>query len=47
MLTLGWSDGYSFVPVDFAMLSSVKAQNRLNPGFPSFYTQKTARNTEQ
>lgn len=30
MLTLGWSDGYSFVPVDFAMLSSAKAQNRLN-----------------
>jgi len=30
MLTLGWSDGYSFVPVDFAMLSSANAQNRLN-----------------
>jgi len=30
MLTLGWSDGYSFVPVDFAMLSSPNAQNRLN-----------------
>jgi len=30
LLTLGWSDGYSFVPVDFAMLSSAKAQNRLN-----------------
>ncbi len=30
MLTLGWSDGYSFVPVDFAMLSSAKAENRYN-----------------
>ena len=30
MLTLGWSDGYSFVPVDFAMLSSAKPQNRYN-----------------
>jgi len=30
MLTLGWSDGYSFVPIDFAMLSSANAQNRLN-----------------
>lgn len=30
MLTLGWSDGYSFVPVDFAMLSSAKNKNRLN-----------------
>jgi len=30
LLTLGWSDGYSFVPVDFAMLSSAKTQNRLN-----------------
>lgn len=28
MLTLGWSDGYSFVPVDFSMLSSAKAENR-------------------
>jgi hypothetical protein len=26
MLTLGWSDGYSFMPVDFALLSSKKAQ---------------------
>lgn len=30
MLTLGWSDGYSFVPVDFAMLSSANQQTRLN-----------------
>lgn len=29
MLTLGWSDGFSFVPVDFAMLSSANAGNRL------------------
>lgn len=30
MLALGWTDGYSFVPVDFAMLSSAKAKNRYN-----------------
>lgn len=29
MLTLGWSDGYSFVPVDFDMLSSAKEEHRL------------------
>lgn len=29
MLTLGWSDGYSFIPVDFAMLSSSNKTNRL------------------
>lgn len=29
MLTLGWSDGYSFVPVDFDMLSSANDSNRL------------------
>jgi hypothetical protein len=28
MLTLGWSDGFSFVPVDFALLSSAKKTNR-------------------
>ena len=28
MLTLGWSDGYSFVPVGFNMLSSAKESNR-------------------
>jgi len=28
MLTLGWSDGYSFIPVDFTMLSSAKETNR-------------------
>ncbi|WP_400244534.1 transposase [Niallia sp. JL1B1071] len=28
MLTLGWSDGFSFVPVDFALLSSTKKENR-------------------
>lgn len=27
MLTLGWSDGYSFVPVGFNMLSSAKQTN--------------------
>lgn len=28
MLTPGWSDGYSFVPVGFNLLSSVKKSNR-------------------
>ena len=28
MLTLGWSDSFSFVPVDFALLSSAKPENR-------------------
>ncbi len=28
MLTLGWSDGYSFLPTDFAMLSSANKSNR-------------------
>lgn len=28
LLTLGWSDGYSFVPVDFNMLSSANENNR-------------------
>ena len=26
MLTLGWSDGYTFMPVDFSLLSSIKSQ---------------------
>lgn len=29
MLTLGWSDGFSFAPIDFVMLSSAKIANRL------------------
>lgn len=29
MLTLGWSDGFSFLSIDFAMLSSAKPGNRL------------------
>ncbi len=29
-LTLGWSDGYSFIPVDFAVVSSAKKSNRYN-----------------
>ena len=29
MLTLGWSDGASFVPVDHAVLSSTKQKNRI------------------
>lgn len=28
LLTLGWSDGYSFVPVGFNMLSSAAKSNR-------------------
>jgi len=30
LLTLGWSDGFSFVPLDFAMMSSAKEDNRYN-----------------
>lgn len=30
MLTLGWSDGSTFLPVDFSLLSSKKKKNRLN-----------------
>jgi hypothetical protein len=29
MLTLGWSDGYSFIPVDFSMMSSANEENRI------------------
>lgn len=29
LLTLGWSDGYSFVPIDFTLLSSPNVKNRL------------------
>lgn len=29
MLTLGWSDGFSFIPLDFTMLSSATDSNRL------------------
>ena len=35
MLTLGWSDGNSFLGIDFALLSSAKEKNRyneINPG---------------
>jgi len=28
LLTLSWSDGYSFVPVGFNMLSSANKENR-------------------
>ena len=28
LLTLGWSDGFSFVPLDFALMSSSKQENR-------------------
>lgn len=30
LLTLGWSDGFSFAPIDFVMLSSAKLVNRVN-----------------
>ena len=30
-LTLGWSDGYSFVPLSFNLLSSANEKNRINP----------------
>lgn len=30
MLTLGWSDGFSFAPIDFVMLSSANIANRIN-----------------
>ena len=30
LLTLGWSDGYSFIPVGFNLLSSAKKSNRYN-----------------
>ena len=29
LLTLGWSDGYSFAPIDFTLMSSANAANRL------------------
>ncbi|WP_303868887.1 transposase [Acetobacterium wieringae] len=29
MLALGWSDGYSFIPADFAMMSSANKANRV------------------
>ncbi|GFZ94226.1 hypothetical protein GCM10008018_45820 [Paenibacillus marchantiophytorum] len=29
MLTLGWSDGFSFAPIDFVMFSSAKLVNRI------------------
>ena len=34
MLTLGWSDGNSFLGIDFALLSSTKSQNRYNEANP-------------
>ncbi len=30
LLTLGWSDGYSFIPTGFNMLSSANKRNRIN-----------------
>ena len=34
MLTLGWSDGVTFIPVDFSLLSSKKIQ--INGIYPKF-----------
>ena len=31
LLTLGWTDGYSFIPVGFNMMASAKASNRIAP----------------
>ena len=31
MLTLGWTDGYSFIPVGFNMMASAKESNRIVP----------------
>ena len=31
LLTLGWSDGSSYLPVSFSLLSSANAKNRLSP----------------
>ncbi len=31
MLTLGWSDGNSLIPLTFSLLSSAKETNRLHP----------------
>ena len=28
LLALGWSDGFSFIPVSFVLLSSAKLRNR-------------------
>ena len=30
LLTLGWSDGFSFVPLDFSLMSSANKENRYN-----------------
>jgi hypothetical protein len=30
LLTIGWSDGFSFVPLDFSLMSSAKEENRYN-----------------
>ena len=39
MLTMGWSDGHTFIPVDFALLSSLKAQiNGMNEQLDKRFT---------
>ncbi|MBE1556125.1 hypothetical protein H4683_003246 [Filibacter limicola] len=48
MLTLGWSDGHSFMPIDFSLLSSKKAQiNGISEDIELTYIrlQKTCRST--
>ena len=35
MLTLGWSDGVTFLPVNFCLLSTENQQNRLSEGRPA------------
>ena len=37
LLTLGWSDGYSFVPVGFQLLSSAKKSNRYEEMTDTFH----------
>lgn len=35
MLTLGWTDGHTFIPIDFSLLRSLKTiQTQLVPGIP-------------
>lgn len=46
MLTLGWSDGFSFAPLDFVMLSSAKFANRLCEMIPHLRDVATGKNAE-
>ena len=42
MLTLGWSDGNSFIPMLFSLLSSAKEENRLAAMAPTWTSAPTA-----